>query len=276
MAMNRQSARAHALRVWRFTRRNGIQEAVLVVIAFLVYFFIRGAVVDRAGEALANGLDLIALERALGFYWELEWQSWIIDEYWAVRVMNWIYFWGHMPLVVVLAVFLFIWHRSTYGLVRTAFLASGAIGVVIYALYPVAPPRLIPFAGYIDTMAVLDRVGYQAQEAQAFVNPYAAVPSLHFGWSMLLGGAFAWVGRRHALVVIGGVLWPVLMLFSIVMTANHFIIDAVFGAIVSLAGLAIAEAMRRAQPGALRLLRAALVRRARAPALSPDATRSSR
>ena len=69
----------------------------MVVIAFLVYFFIRGAVVDRAGEALANGLDLIALERATGMYWEIEWQSWIIDEYWAVRAMNWIYFWGHMP-----------------------------------------------------------------------------------------------------------------------------------------------------------------------------------
>ena len=95
-------------------------------------------------------------------------------------------------------------------------------------------------------MAVLDRVGYQAQEAQAFVNPYAAVPSLHFGWSMLLGGAFAWVGRHHAWIVFGGVMWPVLMFFSIVVTANHFIIDAVYGAIVSLAGLVIAEAMRRA------------------------------
>lgn len=258
MTINAQSARAHALRAWRFTRRTGIQEAVVVVIAFLVYFFIRGAVVDRAGEALSNGLDLIALERAMGIYWEIQWQSWIIDEYWAVRFMNWVYFWGHMPLVIVLAVFLWVWHRSTYGLVRTAFLASGAIGVIIYALYPVAPPRLVPFAGYIDTMAVLDRVGYQAQEAQAFVNPYAAVPSLHFGWSMLLGGAIAWVGRRRLWVVALGVLWPVLMLFSIVMTANHFIIDAAFGAIVSLAGLAIAEGMRRARPRALRLLRTAL------------------
>ncbi len=272
MASNVDSARAHALRFWRFSRRTGIQEAVVVVIAFLVYFFIRGAVVDRAGEALANGLDLIALERAMGMYWEIEWQSWIIDEYWAVRAMNWIYFWGHMPLVIVLAIFLWVWHRSTYGLMRTAFLASGAIGVVIYALYPVAPPRLVPFAGYMDTMAVLDRVGYQAQEAQAFVNPYAAVPSLHFGWSMLLGGAFAWVGRRRAWVVVAGVMWPVLMLFSIVMTANHFIIDAVFGAIVSLAGLAIAEGMRRAQPEALRLLRASLARSL--PARVPDARRS--
>lgn len=272
MAINVDSVRGHVLRSWRFTRRTGIQEAVVVVIAFLVYFFIRGAVVDRAGEALSNGLDLIALERALGFYWEVEWQSWIIDEYWAVRAMNWIYFWGHMPLVVVLAIFLWVWRRSTYSLVRTAFLASGAIGVVIYALYPVAPPRLIPFSGYIDTMAVLDRVGYQAQEAQAFVNPYAAVPSLHFGWSMLLGGAVAWVGRGHAWVVFGGVLWPVLMLFSVVMTANHYIVDAVAGAIVSLAGLAIAEGMRRAQPGALRILGAALARSL--PALAPGAGRS--
>lgn len=272
MATDTDSPRAQALRFWRFSRRTGIQEAVVVVIAFLVYFFIRGAVVDRAGEALSNGLDLIALERALGFYWELEWQSWIIDEYWAVRVMNWIYFWGHMPLVIVLAVFLFVWHRSTYGLMRTAFLASGAIGVIIYALYPVAPPRLVPFTGYIDTMAVLDRVGYQAQEAQAFVNPYAAVPSLHFGWSMLLGGAFAWVGKRHAWIVFGGVMWPVLMLFSIVMTANHYIIDAAFGAVVSLMGLAVAEAMRRAQPEALRLLKVSLARYV--PALSPDASRS--
>ncbi|MYH67908.1 MAG: inositol phosphorylceramide synthase [Dehalococcoidia bacterium] len=267
MTIGSESRRVNALRFWRFTRRTGIQEAVVVVIAFLVYFFIRGAVVDRAGEALSNGLDLVALERALGFYWEPAWQSWIIDEYWAVRAMNWIYFWGHMPLVVVLAIFLFVWHRSTYGLMRTAFLASGAIGVVIYALYPVAPPRLVPFSGYIDTMAVLDRVGYQAQEAQAFVNPYAAVPSLHFGWSMLLGGAFAWVGRRHVWIVVGGVMWPVLMLFSIVMTANHFIIDAVFGAIVSLAGLAVADAMRRAQPGAMRLLRTVLGRYV--PALAP-------
>ena len=122
MAINVDFARAHALRSWRFTRRTGIQEAVVVVIAFLVYFFIRGAVVDRAGEALSNGLDLVALERALGMYWEIEWQSWIIDEYWAVRVMNWIYFWGHMPLVIVLAIYLWVWHRcSTYGLVRTRF-----------------------------------------------------------------------------------------------------------------------------------------------------------
>lgn len=230
--------RARAL--WRGAGRIGLHEAFVVVVAFLVYFLIRGAVVDRAGEALGRGMDLIQLERDLGMYWELEMQGWILDSKPAIRILNWIYFWGHMPVVIAAAVYLYARHRPTYYLVRNAFLASGAIGVLLYWAYPVAPPRLIPFAGFIDTMAVFDRFGYQAQETQAFVNPYAAVPSLHFGWSMLLGGVVAWVGRAHMSLLVLGCIWPVAMFFAIVMTGNHFILDAVAGAIVSVAGLGVA------------------------------------
>jgi PAP2 superfamily len=232
--------------LWRGTERIGLHEAVVVAAAFLVYFFIRGAVVDRAGEALGRGLDLIQLERDLGIYWELEMQSWILDSKPAIKILNWIYFWGHMPVIIAAAVYLYVRHRPAYFLVRNAFLASGAIGVLLYWAYPVAPPRLIPFAGFIDTMAAFDRFGYQAQETQAFVNPYAAVPSLHFGWAMLLGGVVAWVGRSRKSLVALGVVWPVAVFFAIIMTGNHFILDAVAGAVVSLAGLGIAYAVHRA------------------------------
>ena len=231
--------------IWRRTERIGLHEAVLVVAAFLVYFFIRGAVVDRAGESLGRGLDLIRLERDLGIYWELDMQAWILDSKSAIRIANWIYFWGHMPVVIAAAVYLYVRHRPTYFLVRNAFLASGAIGVLLYWAFPVAPPRLIPFAGFIDTMAVFDRISYQAQETQAFVNPYAAVPSLHFGWSMLLGGVVAWVGRSRASLIALGIVWPVAMFFAVVMTGNHFILDAVAGAVVSVAGLGIAYGMHQ-------------------------------
>ena len=237
----------HAVRLWRFTDRIGLHELVVVVVAFLVYFLIRGAVVGREGEAIARGLDLIELERRMGIYWELQMQSWILDHYWLIKTMNWVYFWGHMPLVIVFAVWLYFWHRRFYRLVRNAFLASGAIAVVIYALFPVAPPRLIPFAGYVDTMAVFDRVGYQAQEVSMFVNPFAAVPSLHFGWSLLLGLMVGYVGRS-ALAWAIAVAWPIAMFFSIVMTGNHFILDAVAGAIVSFAGLCIALGLERVRP----------------------------
>lgn len=226
-------------RAWLLTKRAGLHEAGVVVAAFLVYFVIRGAVVDRAGEAMARAVTLIELEQDLHIYWELRMQSWILDHYWLIKLNNWVYFWGHMPLVVLVAVWLYGWHRRAYFVTRNAFLASGAIGVVIYWLFPVAPPRLVPFAGFIDTMAAFDRVGYNAQEAKAFVNPYAAVPSLHFGWSLLLGAVVAYVsGKPWAYVF--GVAWPVAMFFSVVMTGNHFILDAVAGGVVSFAGLGIA------------------------------------
>lgn len=244
---NTTESRGLAVRAWHATGRYGVHEAVLVVAAFLVYFTIRAAVVSRASDALLNAYDVIALERALGIYWELEMQSWILDSHAAIRVMNWVYFWGHMPLIVVFAVWLYVWHRHTYVLMRNAFLASGAIAVVVYALYPLAPPRLVPFEGYVDTIAVFDQVSYQAQETEAFVNPFAAMPSLHFGWSMLMGGAVAWVGRGWWAVV-AGVAWPVGMFLSIVMTGNHFIVDAVAGAAVALVGLWIAMRLEAIRP----------------------------
>jgi len=222
----------------------GLHEAVLVVVSFLLYFFVRGAVVDRADVALENARDLIGLEKNLGFYWELEMQSWVLGHEGLIRALNWVYFWGHMPLVIVLAVWLYARHRHAYTLVRNAFLASGAIGIVCYALYPVAPPRLVPLEGFVDTMALYDRVSYQAQETQAFVNPYAAMPSLHFGWSLLLAAAVGWVGRSWWLRGFA-VVWPVAMFLAVVQTGNHFIIDAVAGGVVSFAGLGIAIAMER-------------------------------
>src|SRR6185295_19159269 len=103
----------------------------------LIYFVIRGAVVDRAGEAMVRGLNLIKLEQRLHLYHELTMQSWILDHYWLIKLMNWVYFWGHMPLVILAAVWLYVRHRQAYFITRNAFLASGAIGVVIYWLFPV-------------------------------------------------------------------------------------------------------------------------------------------
>ncbi len=229
---------------WQAADRWGLHELVGVVVAFLLYFWIRGAVVDREAEAFANAADLVSFEKALGFHWEVQMQGWILDSRAWIRVMNWIYFWGHMPLVILFAVWLYFRHRHTYGLVRTAFLASGAIAIVIYALYPVAPPRLVPDSGFVDTMAVYDKIGYETQESKAFVNPFAAMPSLHFGWSLLLAVAMAWVGRRWWFVAFA-VVWPVAMFFSVVLTANHWIIDTVAGAVVSFAGLGVAIVIDR-------------------------------
>ncbi|MBE0611823.1 MAG: hypothetical protein IH609_20755, partial [Dehalococcoidia bacterium] len=91
--------RRQAGRLWRLTERSGVHEVVVVFVSFLIYFLIRGSVVDRAGEAMVRGFNLIELEQRMGIYWELEMQSWILDHYWLIKTMNAVYFWGHMPLV---------------------------------------------------------------------------------------------------------------------------------------------------------------------------------
>ena len=243
-SLTRKRLRNGAGQAWRVTAKVGLHELAVVVSAFLIYFLIRGSVVGRAGEAMVRGTNVIELERQWHIYWELQMQAWILDHYWMIKTVNWVYFWGHMPLVVIVAVWLYAAHRDTYRLTRNAFLASGAIGVVIYWAFPVAPPRLIPFEGFVDTMAAFDRVGYNAQETRAFVNPFAAIPSLHFGWSMLLGAVVAHTGKRPLWWAFGTA-WPIAMFFSVVMTGNHFIVDAVAGAIVSFAGLGIAWLLER-------------------------------
>ncbi len=256
-----------ARRAWQLSARVGLHEFVVVVVAFLIYFLIRGLVVGRAGEAMVRGFNVIDLEQRLHIYWELEMQSWILDDFWLIKLMNGIYFWGHMPLVIPTAVWLYVRHRPAYRLARNAFLASGAIGVVIYWAFPVAPPRLIPFGGFIDTMAAFDRVGYNAQETKAFVNEFAAIPSLHFGWSLLLGVIVAYEGK-HPLFWLFGALWPIAMFFSVVMTGNHFIIDTIAGAIVSFAGLGIAWLIERYGQAGQGRLRTKVAQGEVAPALS--------
>ena len=237
--------RRSAASAWSWSAKVGLHEVVVVVVSFLIYFVIRGAVIDRADEAVDRARDLIRLQGSLGLNHEVAMQAWILDSHWAIKLLNGIYFWGHMPVVVAFAVWLYFRNRTTYTLTRNAFLASGAIAVVIYWAFPVAPPRLLPESGLVDTMALYDKVNYNAQQARAFVNEYAAVPSLHFGWSLLLGAVVAWEGRRNALLVVLGVSWPIAMFFSVILTGNHFILDAVAGAIVSFVGLGIAWGLER-------------------------------
>lgn len=219
------------------------RELALAALGGLAYFLIRGAVVDRAEEAFARARGLIDLERTLGIFWEPAMQGWILDSRLLIDVFNGVYFWLHMPLIIVMALWLFWRNREIYRLTRNAFLGSAVVALIVYAGLPVAPPRFFPELGFLDTMAVYSEANYQAQEAGPFVNPYAALPSLHFGWALLLGLAL-WMarpgGRRNAAYAVGATLIPLGQLFAIVLTGNHFIIDAVAGAVVAGAGLALA------------------------------------
>lgn len=228
------------------TRRlyRDLSEIGLVALAFLLYFLVRGAVVDQHEQALQNARSIIDLQRQLGIFWEPRMQAWILDKRVLVEVMNFIYFWLDFPLIVGVGLWMYFTHRHEYTVTRDAMLLSGAIALVIYNMYPVMPPRLLPTGEFVGTIEQYNDLSYQASTLSPFVNPYAAMPSLHFGWAMILGGAMVVTFRNPALRGFGVAL-PWLQLAAIVFTANHFILDAFVGLLVCLAGVAMALAVQR-------------------------------
>ena len=217
------------------------RELALVVVGGLVYYLIRGAVIDRAAEASARAGDLIDLERRLGIFWEPAMQDWILGSRALIDLSNAVYFWLHMPPIVVLALWLFWRKRDIYRLTRNAFLGSAVVALVCYAMLPVAPPRFFPELGFVDTMALYSEASYQAQEVGVF-----------FGWALLLGlamwlarppGRWAWAFAAGAVLIVGG------QGVAIVLTGNHFILDAVAGAGAAALGLAAALVWRRRSSG---------------------------
>ena len=241
--------------------RRDFVEGAIIAIAFLLYFWVRGAVVDRPETAYWNARDVIDLQRTLGFFWEDNLNEWLAGRKFWAQLMNVTYFYLHFPLIIVFGMWLYFYRRHQYTFARDSFLASGAIALVIYWLFPVAPPRELPelasqfdaaapeyILGFFDTMEAYLGYAYDTQSTRAFVNPYAAMPSLHFGWDLLLGLAVIAAFRRTVLAwpaVAIGVALPVLQVFSITTTANHYLIDAVAGGIVAIAGLGVALALRR-------------------------------
>lgn len=219
-------------------------EIALVAIAFLCYFVVRGAVVDRHDEALANANSIIDFERAIGIFWEPRLQEIVLHRQSLIDLFNFIYFWLDFPLIVGVGLWLYFFRRHEYTITRDALLLSGAISLVIYNAFPVMPPRLLPGDVFVGTIEKYNDLSYQAQSLSAFVNPYAAVPSLHFGWAMLVGGAL-FVTVRNPLVRGFGLLLPWAQLAAIVFTANHYIADAFVGCAVCVLGLALALVLQQ-------------------------------
>ncbi len=219
-------------------------EISLVALAFLFYFLVRGNVVDRHADALRNANRIIDIERALGIFWEPRLQEVVLNRRPLVDLFNFIYFWLDFPLIVLVGLALYFFRQHQYTVARDAILLSGAISLVIYNLFPVMPPRLLPTGEFVGTIEKYNQLSYQAQSMKAFVNPYAAVPSLHFGWAMIIGGSIVFA-TKNPFVRGFGILLPWAQMAAIVFTANHYIADAFVGLVVCLAGQVLAAAMQR-------------------------------
>ena len=224
---------------------------------YAAYLAIRGATIGSPAEALANGRDIVALERALGIFHEARLQG-------ALSALEWFfsayYMVGFAPLIAATVLWLAWRQPQRYRELRTALLLSIGLASVVFVLFPAAPPRLIPGIGIIDTVGLSDHDS--GSIAGVRFNPYAAMPSMHVGWSLLVGLAGYRAARRRTVRALFAA-HPLVMVLAVTATGNHFALDALAGAAIAAAVLLLARlpvhainnvrsAMGRARRGARR------------------------
>lgn len=222
---------------------RAVADIVLVVLAVVSYFLIRGLMSTSHAVAVDHAHRLVDIERWLGVAVEADIQRWAESQPYLMPVMNSIYIYAHWPVVAGTLGWLLWRHREAFTVYRTALVLSGLIGMVFFMTIPMAPPRFLPELGFVDTI-MRDTESYRVLQPTSFTNQYAAMPSLHVGWNLLMGIAI----YRHTSYVgwkIFAVVMPLAMYAATIFTANHFVLDGVVGASITVVALMLANRYRR-------------------------------
>lgn len=195
-----------------------------------LYEVCRGIADGSWDLAQRNAAEIVRLERELGMFWEWDIQRWATALPLVPLLLGLAYVGLHVGGTILALVWVHLRHREHFALLRTVIVAASGLALVVYVLYPTAPPRLAGL-GFADT--VTDHAGINLNSALLgeLYNPIAAVPSLHFGYALVVGIAVAALARRRAVRALG-IAYPGAMLFVIVATGNHFWLDAAAGGAV--------------------------------------------
>ncbi|MFW2334418.1 phosphatase PAP2 family protein [Ilumatobacter sp.] len=223
--------------------RRGHVEVALIIAAYTIYSLLRVVVEGSEERAKANAYQVLDAERKLGIAWERAAQDWVIDRHGWTTFWNVIYQYAYWPVVGLALWLLWRTDRAKYSLLRNALLISALIGLTIWGLFPVSPPRFLD--GYVDTLAFREQ---RVLDEQAWaLNQYAAVPSFHVAWPAMAGVVIASASRRWA--VRGLALVPACLLaFAVVFTGNHFVLDVVAGLAVVATALHLAQRLPSTTP----------------------------
>ena len=208
-------------------------QIFIVTVAAFIYFGVRMITKGAEVAAFKNAYDLLTFEATLGLDFEAWSQAAVLDYHWVVTFFNWVYIWLHWPVIIGALLLLYHYNRRGYTLMRNAMLISGALGLVFFVFFPVAPPRF--FDGFTDTVAELS-TSYKYLQPPSVVNKYAALPSFHVGWNVL-AGVVLFRTIRSIPVRIFAVASPLLMSVAVVLTGNHWVIDGFVGTALAMIGL---------------------------------------
>jgi PAP2 superfamily len=217
--------------------------------AYQAYQVVRGITDGDPTTAFANAERLIDVEKSLGTFFEPGLQEALLSQTWLIDFANFMYMNSHFVVTTTFLTWLYFFRNDHFYFVRNMFLVAMALALVGYGLYPTAPPRLMPEYGFTDTIAAFTGVAQDDKTVSMLVNQYAAVPSMHIAFSLMIaipGAALT----RHAAARAAWSAYPLLVFFVIVVTGNHFWLDAAAGALVACLAGAGAAQLARARPAA--------------------------
>ena len=217
-----------------------ILELTLVLGLYLVYMGSRGLVFsDLDGKGLENAARVASVEKWIGVFWEPGWQSWVLDHVELLAVFfNWVYIITYWPIIAVIGLTLYISNRPKYYYYRTVVVINLILALLIFMLFPVTSPYNLT-DHFANTIQTLGPSFYGSSDMASYYNTNAAMPSLHFSWTVILGVVF--VRTLKGWLKPLGLLYPAMTFFAITITGNHFVLDAIAGGLLAVAAFAVME-----------------------------------
>jgi hypothetical protein len=205
-------------------------------------------VYDQTVVAFSHARDLIHLERTLHVFVEPSVQTWTIGTGFLDDAASWMYLNSHFVVTTCTLAFVYMFRNEHFYFVRNMFMVAMGFALIGYVIYPTAPPRMLPEFGFVDTVA--DFTGVSESSVDALFNPFAAVPSMHVCFAIMLSFPMIRMAR-HGWVKALWVAYAPVVTFVVVATGNHWVFDAFTGMLVAgVSAVAAQTLFARARPEA--------------------------
>ncbi len=230
-----------------------LRQIALFVAAFMLYNLVRGLFGDADSyKPFGDAMKIINFERLLHVFAEPAINTWAQHQHWLIDTADWTYLNGHFLITLAVLVFIYLRRNDSFYFVRNMFMIAMTLALVGYALYPTAPPRLMPEWGFTDSVShfMFGSTHWmdQSPTLKAFTNFYAAVPSMHVCFAIMAGWSMVRLSSHRAVKVAWSI-YPLLITFVVVATANHYFTDVFLGAMTAGASALLAkQLLARARP----------------------------
>jgi membrane-associated phospholipid phosphatase len=236
---------------------DALRQILLFVGAYMGYQVVRGLINGNdVAKASWNATKVIHLERALHIFIEPSVQSWALNDHWIMDVADWTYLNAHYIVTFGALLFMYLRRNDSFYFVRNMFMIAMMVALVGYALYPTAPPRLMPEWGFTDAIQLFTGVTAEKGASAALLNLYAAIPSMHVCFALMTGLPMARLSR-HRPARIAWCVYPVFISFVVIATGNHYLTDVILGALTAgFSALMAKQLLARARPEAWAFARA--------------------